>query len=169
VAGAVVVLLGFGAHASEGLTQGLAGPSQHVRHACALGLGQLKLPRSLPALLQQIEQEPTPSWTEMARALGDFGKLALTPVAEALKRTERRERLMLGLVHLANHGCVEDVKSLESDPDPGVALAARQALVRKARMEAEDLAVRNAQPLRDNSPEARFSQAFFAEVARVAH
>jgi hypothetical protein len=168
VASAVVTLLGFGERAADGLMFALAAPSQHVRHACALGLGQLKLARSVPILIRQIEAEPTPSWSEMARALGDFGKVALSGVADALKASERRERLMLGLAHLANHGCAKEVKSLESHPDPGVALAARQALVRRARMEVEDDAVRTQQPLRDNSPEARFSQAFFAEIARVA-
>ena len=168
VAGAVVTLLSFGERAGDGLLHALFAPSQHVRHACALGLGRLRLARCLPALIQQIESEPTPSWTEMARALGDFGPLALPAVAQAIQVSERRERLMLGLAHLANHGCSEDVKRLESDPDPGLALAARQALVRRARMELEDVAVRTQQPLRDNSPEARFSQAFFAEVSRVA-
>jgi hypothetical protein len=167
VASAVVTLLAFGAPAADGLMFALAAPSQHVRHACALGLGQLKLSRSLPVLLRQIEVEPTPSWAEMARALGDFGKVALSSVAEAIKGSERRERLMLGLAHLANHGCAAEVKSLESHPDSGVAMAARQALVRRARMEVEDDAVRTQQPLRDNSPEARFSQAFFAEIARA--
>lgn len=168
VASAVVTLLAFGERAADGLMFALAAPSQHVRHACALGLGQLKLARSVPILIRQIEAESTPSWSEMARALGDFGKIALSGVADALRSSDRRERLMLGLAHLANHGCAKEVKSLESDPDPGVALAARQALVRRARMEVEDDAVRTQQALRDNSPEARFSQAFFAEIARVA-
>jgi hypothetical protein len=168
VASAVVTLLGFGERAADGLMYALAAPSQHVRHACALGLGQLKLARTLPVLLRQIDAETTPSWSEMVRALGDFGPVALSAVSEALKLSERRERLMVGLAHLANHGCASEVKNLETDPEPGVALAARQALVRRARMAAEDEAVRTQQRLRDNSPEARFSQVFFAEVARTA-
>jgi hypothetical protein len=168
VPGAVVALLGFGERAADGLMFALAAPSQLVRHACALGLGQLELARSLPILIRQIEAESTPSWQEMARALGDFGAAALGPVTEALRVSDRRERLMLGLAHLANHGCVSEVKSLESDPDLAVSQAARQALVRRARMEAEDAAVRTQQRLRDNSPEVRFSQAFFAEVARAS-
>ena len=91
---------------------------------------------------------------------------ALLNVAARLKVSERRERLMVGLAHLANHGAAEEVKRLESDPDPTIALAARQALVRRSRMEWEDTAVRTQQQLRDNSPETRFSQAFFAEAAR---
>ncbi len=167
VAAAVVCLLSFGELAGNGLIAALGSPSQYVRHACALGLGRLKLRRSLPALINQIESETTVSWTEMARAVGDFGSPALRQVAKALKTSERRERLMVCLGHLANHGAGEEVKSLESDPDPTLALAARQAMARRSRMEWDDQAVRNQQPLRDNSPEARFSQVFYAEVARA--
>jgi hypothetical protein len=165
VAAAVVCLLGFGAAAAEGLCAALASPSQFVRHACGLGLGALGLPHTLPALIAQLEGEPTPSWAELARAVGDFGQPALPVVARALGSSDRRERLMVALAHLANHGCAADVKSLETDPDPTIALAARQALTRCARMEWDDQAIRSQQPLRDNSPEARFSQVFHAALS----
>jgi hypothetical protein len=168
VASAVVAVLGFGEQAADGLVSALASPSQHVRHACALGLGQLKVRRSLLALVKQIESESTPSWAEMARALGDFGSAALRGVSRSIQSSDRRERLMVGLAHLANHGCAEEVKTLETDPDPAVALAARQAMARCSRMEWDDQAVRNQQQLRDNSPETRFSQVFYAELARAA-
>jgi hypothetical protein len=44
-------------------------------------------------------------------------------------------------------------------------MACRQAMARSARIRIEDIAVRTQQPLRDNSPEARFSQVFFATLA----
>jgi HEAT repeat protein len=165
VATTVVCMLMLGAGVSGGLIECLDSPSQDVRHAAALGLGQLKVPETLLPLLRRIETETTPSWTEMARALGDYGGPALSIVVRALPSSDRRERLMVGLAHLANHGCAEELKSLENDPDSAVALASRQALARCARMRAEDVAVRTQQPLRDNSPEARFSQVFFATLA----
>jgi hypothetical protein len=168
VAAAVVSLLGFGRAAAEGLCGALSSPSQFVRHACALGLGALAMPDTLPALIAQLEAEPTPSWAELARALGDFGPLALPIVAQALVTSDRRERLMVALAHLANHGCAADVKNLESDPDPTIALAARQAMTRCARMEWDDQAIRTQQPLRDNSPEARFSQVFHSTLGGVS-
>jgi hypothetical protein len=58
------------------------------------------------------------------------------------------------------------VESLEKDEDIVCAQAARQALARRSRMEWEDQAVRHQRSLRDNSPEARFSQVFFAELAK---
>lgn len=166
VAAAVVCLLALGEGVVAGLAECLGNPSQDVRQAAALGLAQLRAGQALPALVHQVLLESTPSWEEMARALGDFGPEALPHVVAALPISERRERLMLGLSHLANHGCLEDVKSLESSPDPTVAGAARQALVRCARLYADDVAVRTQQPLRDQSPETRFSQVFFAALAR---
>jgi len=166
VSAAVVCLLALGDGVVEGLAECLANPSQDVRQAAALGLGQLRAGQALPALVHRILLESTPSWEEMARALGDFGAEALPHVVAALPSSERRERLMLGLSHLANHGCLEEVKSLESSPDTTVAGAARQALVRCARLYADDIAVRTQQPLRDQSPETRFSQVFFAALAR---
>ena len=165
VATTVVLMLALGAGVAGGLVESLDSPSQDVRHAAALGLGQLKLSETLVPLLRRIETETTPSWAEMARALGDYGSVALSIVVGALPSSERRERLMVGLAHLANHGCSEELKSLENDPDSSIALASRQALARCTRMQAEDIAVRTQQPLRDNSPEARFSQVFFATLA----
>jgi hypothetical protein len=104
----------------------------------------------------------------MARALGDFGPAALRPLTRALQSCGHRERLMLGLAHLANHGCLFEVENLEKDEDATAAMAARQALARRSRMEWEDQAVRQPRPLRDNSPEARFSQVFFGELAKRA-
>ena len=165
VATTVVLMLALGAGVAGGLVEALDSPSQDVRHAAALGLGQLKLSETLVPLLRRIELETTPSWTEMARALGDYGSVALSIVVGALPSSERRERLMVGLAHLANHGCAEELRSLENDPDSSIALASRQALARCTRMQVEDIAVRTQQPLRDNSPEARFSQVFFATLA----
>jgi hypothetical protein len=165
VATTVVLMLALGAGVAGGLVEALDSPSQDVRHAAALGLGQLRLSETLVPLLRRIEIETTPSWTEMARALGDYGGVALSIVVGALPTSDRRERLMVGLAHLANHGCAVELKNLENDPDSSIALASRQALARCVRMVAEDVAVRTQQPLRDNSPEARFSQVFFATLA----
>jgi hypothetical protein len=57
---------------------------------------------------------------------------------------------------------------MEKEDDAALALAAKQALARRSRMEWEDRAVRENGALRDNSPEARFSQTFFAEIAKRA-
>ena len=114
---------------------------------------QTRIVRASSTSSNELVAAPVPSMIFMPAAVG------------ALPTSDRRERLMVGLAHLANHGCAQELKSLENDPDSSVAMASRQALARCARMEAEDVAVRTQQPLRDNSPEARFSQVFFATLA----
>ena len=69
---------------------------------------------------------------------------------------------------IANHGGGTDVENLENYPNTTVATAARQALTRRERMNVEDRAVRQNGSLRDNSPEARFSQGFYAAAADLA-
>jgi len=80
----------------------------------------------------------------------------------------RQDRLVLALAHLANHGSAREVEKLENDPDAAVAQAARKAMARRARMEWEDLSVREQRTLTDSTPAARLSQLFYAEASKVA-
>jgi hypothetical protein len=74
----------------------------------------------------------------------------------------------LALAHLANHGSAQEVEKLENDPAPEIAAAARKAMAKRSRMEWEDLAVRGQRTLGDADPAALLSQAFYAEVTKVA-
>ncbi|MDH5673690.1 MAG: hypothetical protein OEZ06_16155 [Myxococcales bacterium] len=168
VASATAALLVFGDRAGDGLITGLASPSQFVRHACALCLGQLAIARGLPALIGQLQAESTDSWGEMARAIGGYGGAGVAAVAGAVPGAARPERLMVALAHLAARGQAVEIEALTHSPLHEMAAAARQALTRRDRVEAEDRSVRENRALRDNSPEARFSQNFFAAIARHA-
>jgi hypothetical protein len=158
---AVACLATFAERSVEALIAGLGSPNASVRQACAIALGKLKLRRGLAPLLEQLEAEPTPAWQELARALGDFGMAALRALSRGIHNSARRERLMVALSHLANHGCASDLENMERDPDAVLALAARQALARRSRLQWEDQAVRKGGTLRDPSPEARLSQALY--------
>lgn len=159
---AVACLAVFGERAVEALIAGLGSPSAPVRQSCAVALGRLKLRRGLAPLLEQLEAEPTPSWHELARALGDFGLAALRALGRGIHGSSRRERLMVALAHLANHGCAQDLENMERDQDAVLALAAKQALARRSRLDWEDRAVRQGGTLHDATPEARLSQALYA-------
>jgi HEAT repeat protein len=164
---AVACLALFGERAAEALIAGLGSPQAVVRQACAIALGKLKLRRGLAPLLEQLETEPSPAWQELARALGDFGLAALRALARGIHNSQRRERLMVALAHLANHGCNQDLENMERDPDAVLALAARQALARRSRLHWEDEAVRRGGTLKDATPEARLSQALYATLEHV--
>ncbi|MDD9946119.1 MAG: HEAT repeat domain-containing protein [Myxococcales bacterium] len=160
-------LVRFGEGCVDPLLTAVEAQSMHVRHVAALLLGRLGVTRTLPPLLRQLEQEPTAVWSEIARAIGQFGPSALDPLAQALPHSQDPDRLMVALAHLANHGCAKDVEKLENSEDMRIALGARRAMARRSRLEWEDLAIREQRTLTDNSPTARFSQSFFAEASKL--
>jgi hypothetical protein len=161
-------LLLFGVTAGDGLIGALSSASQSVRQLAALALGRLKLRRALLPLLQRLEAEETPIVTELARAFGDFGAGSTRTVVRAISGANHPERLVLALAHLANHGSVKEVENLENNPDSDIAQAARKAMAKRSRMEWEDLAVREQRTLGDSDPAALLSQAFYAELTKVA-
>jgi hypothetical protein len=165
---AIAQLLAFGDEAGDGLITALTSASESVRHCAALALGKLQLRRALVPLLNRLEVEESPSYPEIARAFGDFGAPALRSVVRVLATSARQDRLVLALAHLANHGSAREVEKLENDPDTAVAQAARKAMARRARMEWEDLSVREQRTLTDATPAARLSQVFYAEASKVA-
>jgi hypothetical protein len=165
---ALAQLLAFGENAGDRLIAALTSPSESVRQCAALALGKLQLRRALAPLLNQLETEESPAYAEIARAFGDFGAPALRSVVRVLPTSTRQDRLVLALAHVANHGSAKEVEKLENDPDPVVSQAARKAMARRARMEWEDLSVREQRTLTDASPAARLSQAFYAEASKVA-
>jgi hypothetical protein len=161
-------LMSFGEAAGDGLIAALSSSSDAIRQCSALALGKMQLRRALVPLVNQLETEESPAHAEMARAFGDYGAPALRSVVRALPTSSRPDRLVLALAHLANHGCAREVEKLENDPDSTVAQSARKAMARRARMEWEDLSVREQRTLTDASPAARLSQAFYAEASKVA-
>jgi hypothetical protein len=166
--GAVAQLLPFGDAAGDRLIAALTSPSQPVRQLAALALGRLKLRRALLPMLQQLEAEETPIFAELARAFGDFGPACTRTVERAIPAATRPDRLVLVLAHLANHGAIKEVERLENNPDSDIAQAARKAMAKRSRMEWEDLAVREQRTLGDSEPAALLSQAFYAEVTKLA-
>ena len=160
-------LLRFGERAADSLLLCFRSRNASVRHASALIVGKLQLGQHVEPLLRRIDEESTPAWREMARALGEFAHIALPETTEFIPDAERPERFVVVLGHLANHGCARDVESLENNTNPTLAGLARRAMAGRGKLEWEDLAVREQRSLAENSPTARFSQAFYAEAAKV--
>jgi hypothetical protein len=166
--GVLALLLQFGESAADGLISALTSPSQSLRQTAALALARLRLRRALLPMLKQLEIEEGPIVPELARAFGDFGPTALKTLVRVIPGTTRPDRLALALAHLANHGAAKDVEKLENNPHPEIAGVARKAMGRRSRLEWEDLAVRGQRTLGDSDPAALLSQAFYAEVTKVA-
>ena len=165
---AVAHLLLFGASTADGLIAALQSTNPALRQIAALGLGRLKLRRGLTPLIKQLEAEESEIHPELARALGDFGSTGVSAVTQAIPDSTRGERWVLALAHIANHGAAKEVEKLENNADAAVAQAARKAMAKRSRIEWEDLAVREQRSLGESEAAAQLSQAFYAELAKVA-
>jgi hypothetical protein len=120
-------------------------------------------------LLKQLKLESSEIHPELARALRDFGPAAVRPLAQAFAG-EPSERLVDALAHVASHSPAAslEVERLENDADASVAQAAHEALARRSRIEREDRAVREQRALGEAQSTVLLSQAFYAELAKVA-
>src|SRR5581483_10506496 len=138
----------FGVAAEKWLIEGLKSRRSFMRQGCALGLGALKSPLAVDALVRLLLFEPTEIWPEIARALGDVGAQAVMPLAARLREVdaERRERIIEALAHLAARGVKSPVEMLASGRDALVAQAAQRAVALSVEVRAADEAVRKGNP-----------------------
>jgi hypothetical protein len=142
----------FGPAAEKFLIEGLKSKKSYARQGCALALGTMKTPAGVDALVKLLFFEPTEIWTEVARALGDSGAIAVMPLAARLRENqpvaaaedtpESRERVVLALAHVAARGLRAPVEMLASGRDTVVAQAAQKALTQAVEVKAKDDAVR---------------------------
>jgi hypothetical protein len=158
----------YGNDVIDVLINALSSESVHVRQASALALGKLKPRRAMEPLIAQLQNEKTNIWSEFARSIGDYGNGILKSVVRALQTSEGTDqRFVVTLAHLVNNGCSHQVGKLEKDADPRIASAARKATAQYSRMKWEDQAIREGRPLNNATPPLRFSQIFFAELAKL--
>ncbi len=161
-------LLLMGESSGDVLIPALGSKSPAVRHASALLLGRLRLRRAIAPLLQQLRAEETALWTEIARALGEFGASASRRVISALRAGKGADqRFVLALAHLSNHGCDREIEKLQKDSNSRVAAAARTAVAQRSKVQWEDLAIREQGKIADESPIARLSQLFYSKAVIV--
>jgi hypothetical protein len=167
---AMAQVVAFGEAASEGLIAAMSAPTAALRQLAALAAARLKLTQAIEPLLEQLDVEPadTGIHPELARALGEFGPAAVRAIARALSGNADSERLVLALAYAAQHGAAKEVERLENDPETTLAQAARKAMARSTRLGWEDLAVREQRSLGEGQHIAQLSQAFYAELLKVA-
>ncbi|HET8932452.1 MAG TPA: HEAT repeat domain-containing protein [Polyangiales bacterium] len=165
---AMAHLLLLGELAGDGLIGMLSAGDPNLRQLTALALGKLRLKRALPPLIALLQTDDSGIYTEVARALGDYGSAAARPLAEAAISGPHPDRLAVALAHVANRGGAQAVEKLENAPEPTVAHVARRAMASRSRIEWEDLAVRQQRTLEEAGAATLLSQAFYAAVPKVA-
>jgi len=163
-------IVALGEAAGERLLAVLSAPNAALRQLAALALARLKFTQAIAPLREQlvVESADTGIHPELARALGEFGSAAVRPIARGLAAHVDPERLGLALAHAANHGAAKEVERLENDGEVPVAHAARRAMARRSRLAWEDLTVREQRSLGEGQRIAQLSQAFYAELLKVA-
>jgi len=158
----------IGDEAGDAVLAGLNSPSPAVRQSAALALGRLRLRRALGPLLKLLQSEHTDLWTEVARAIGEFGPSAVRTVTRAAQESRSGDaRFAQVLAHLAIHGALGDVRKQEHASDGRLAKIARDASARVSRVKWEDAIVRDGGALPEPNPEAELAQDFFRELQSV--
>ncbi|MBX3275109.1 MAG: hypothetical protein KF729_32895 [Sandaracinaceae bacterium] len=158
-------LVELGDDAGDALIDGLGARKTFVRQAFALGLGHLKLRRAVVPLLHLLAAEESEVWREVARVLGGFGQAGLRTIARQLKDPKApRERYILTLAHLANHGCDKQVDKLTKEERASVAAMAVEALTLRQEARTVDDRARGDKKLPSRDPVLEFSRRFYAEV-----
>jgi hypothetical protein len=140
----------FGGAAERWLQEGLKSKKSFMRQGCALALGALRTPSAIDALCKLLVIEPTEIWSEVARALGDVGGPAATPLGKLVREVdlEERDRVVEALAHVAARGGPEGrraVETLSAGRDTLVATAAQRGLARVAEVRAADAELRRSQ------------------------
>jgi hypothetical protein len=151
------------------LVDGLSARKTFARQAFALALGHLRLRRAVVPLLHLLATEPSDVWKEIARVYGSFGNASFRTLAQKLQDPKApRERYVLTLAHLANHGCDKQVEALEKDAEPRVASMALEARQRRDEARRADEAVSGRRPLDGSDPVLAFSRRFAQELEGTA-
>lgn len=158
----------FGTAAEKWLLEGLKSKKSFMRQGCALALGSLKTPLAIDALVKMLTTEPTEIWPEVARALGDVGAAAVTPLSAMVREVdiEERDRIVEALAHAVAHGgpaAQRAVEALAGGRDGLVATAAQRALARVAQVRAADARLRRSQS--EATVVSGFSRRFYDVLA----
>lgn len=158
-------LLELGDEAGDALIDGLGARKTFVRQAFVLGLGHLKLRRAVVPLLHLLASEESDVWREVARVLGAFGQASQRTVAMQLKDPKGpRERYIMALAHLANHGCEKQVDKLTKEERASVAAMAVEALTLRQEAKTIEDRARGEKKLPKRDPILEFSRRFYAEL-----
>lgn len=158
-------IVDLGDDAGDAFIDGLSARKTFVRQAFALSLGQLKLRRAVVPLLHLLVSEESEVWREVARVLGAFGTASVRTVTRQLKDPKGpKERYVMTLAHLLNHGCKKQVDKLVADDRPSVATMAVESLTLRQQAKITDDRACGKMALDKKDAILEFSRRFYAEL-----
>ncbi len=157
----------LGPAAAAPLIEGLQSSKAFLRHGCALALALLRTDEGTQSVIDLLLAEPTEVWREIARALGQVGPAALTPLASQIGRLGDRmtpqigERVAWAMAHVGvrgGRGALEQMASGQSV----IAPLAQQAVGLIDTAARDEVRVRpGAEASKDVTVNRAFSRRFF--------
>ncbi|HEY1554798.1 MAG TPA: hypothetical protein VGF94_08190 [Kofleriaceae bacterium] len=156
----------LGPAAAPPLMEGLKSSKAFLRHGCALALALLRAEDGTQAVIEQLLEEPTEIWREIARALGQVGPTALMPLASRLGRAgdgltpQLAERAAWAMAHIGVRGGKGALEQMSAGQSV-IAPIAKQALALLDTAARDEVRVRPGQESRDVTVNRAFSRRFF--------
>lgn len=120
----------FGAPAIPALLEGLTSSKAFLRHGSALALALARSETATHAVVKLLLSEPTELWREIARAIGQIGSVALTPLVHHYERLDNHtrpvvERVAWAMAHIAVRGGKAAISAIADGPSLVAPIAAR--------------------------------------------
>jgi HEAT repeat protein len=145
--------------ASDQIIKALEDPSPQVRRQAASTLAKLRDPRSVQALLQQLDEHPDLVEEETVEALGDLGDEAAVPILNRMLASPSpllRRAAAKALGRIGSDESAQPLLEAAQDGDPDLRRASLQALRYLAVEEAGTVAI---EALDDPHPSVRVAAA----------
>ncbi len=138
-------------------------PTQHLRHAAALAICELRDATGIDSISEALMSEEGSLWREYAMALGQVGATAIMPVVARVAGKGKREqaRAVWALGYIAGQGGRKSIETLAKGKDATVAQVATSALELEGRLRDGSIATER-DPL-----QSVFSEAFYASLSGV--
>ena len=159
-------VVAFGDKGIARLIETLASRKGFLRQGAALTLSALKADDGISPVCDLLVSEPTDIWKEVARALGEYGRSAIGPLAAKLRGQSEvaGERVAWALAHIASRSERGAVENLAGGSEPTVAGVAQHALELADLARSDNRSIWNPKPGREHTVKRAFSKRIFDAI-----
>ncbi len=159
-------IVGFGDRATGRLITTLSSRKGFLRQGAALSLAAIGSDVGLEPVCDLLVSEPTDIWKEIARALGEYGRSAIQPLAARLRGHSEvvGERVSWALAHIAARNHKGAVEALCNGSDSKITQVARHALELMELAGRDNRDIWDPKPGRDHTVRRAFSKRIYEAI-----
>jgi HEAT repeat protein len=156
----------LGPAAAEPLLEGLRSSKAFLRHGCALALALLRTDDGTQAVIDLLLEEPTEIWREVARAIGQIGPSAVTPLATRAGQPgdglapALADRMAWAMAHIGARGGKLAIELIANGASAAAPIA-KQALRLTDNAARDEIRIVPGQPPKEVTVNRAFSRRFF--------